>query len=323
MEIIKLEDTSLYLSSISEALYDEWDIAETYDTSDYVYVSFEDDGTTGRTPHEVYISLSDANVGNYPPDDPGNWSLIGATNRWKMFDGYVNTQSEDTEDIVVHLDSSVTNYVGLFLLNAKSVTFSLYKGQPYIDEDGEVMLDSSGNIIGDFALMKNEIIDLDDSPIYDYYDYFFAEMSYREDAHWSYPYYTNSMLIIEIETYESSVKCGMIALGNAHTVGVTKSEVTVSTNDYSKKDTDDLGRTYLSQGYYSKNNDVDFWIDANKIDMVRRLLERLRGTPVIVNANNPVTDYESLIIYGFLGPFSIIVPGDDVAKCSLEVKGLT
>lgn len=151
MEIIELGDPSVFLSSISEELYDEWDVADTYNTDDYVYVSFEDDGTTERTPHETYISLSDANVGNYPPDDPVNWSLVGATNRWKMFDGYVNTQSEDTEDIVVHLDSSGTNYVGLFLMNAKSVTLSFYKGQPYIDEDGEVMLDDLGNIMGEIG----------------------------------------------------------------------------------------------------------------------------------------------------------------------------
>jgi len=84
----------------------EWEVSTIPDTNTFTLVSAPD--TSGfaaydagtdpgtfakcRTPHEIYKSLADTNAGNYPPDNAAKWSLIGATNRWKMFDGFVNTQ---------------------------------------------------------------------------------------------------------------------------------------------------------------------------------------------------------------------------------------
>ena len=309
MDLIKLIDIDLDSSTVSESAHSEYDPTHTYTAADIaantVYVSYEDEDpyeVTDRTPHEIYKSLADANLDNYPPDNPAKWSLIGATNRWRMFDSFVNTQTEDTTTIVVEIDASKTNSIGLFRLIGKTVTFTS-------TVDG--------------TIKKTEIIDLDDSPVYDYYGYFFADFSYKSDIFWVYPYYySDAVLKIEIEPYQSETKCGMCALGKSVILGKTQWNPHIGINDYSKKTTDDLGRTYLNQGNFAKRIDIDIWIENAEVDMVRRLLAGVRGLPILINANGSETNYESLISYCFWETFEIIIPGPIRSKCTAEFQGL-
>ena len=128
MRIAKLKsiaDNALLESSTAPvSSLDEYASGTTYAADDQVKVSYESDGTTPRFPVEEYTSLADSNADNYPPDDPTKWLLNGASNRWAMFDEFVNTLSEDTDSIEVEVDSSKTNMIGLFRLQAKTVTLT-------------------------------------------------------------------------------------------------------------------------------------------------------------------------------------------------------
>jgi hypothetical protein len=302
MEIIKLKTGfDLLESSVSESLYDEYDDEATYSTDDLVYVSYESDGTTERTPHEIYQSLADANTGNYPPTSAAKWGYIGTTNQWAMFDDYVNTQTEDSTDITVKIDSSQTNRVGLFNLYAQHVTLTLYV---------------------DGVVKKTETLDLDDSPVFDYWGYFFGDFSYKADVAWEYPYYGESELEITIDTYGGASKCGICAIGKSYQIGISRFGSSLDIRDYSKKSTDEWGNTYLAQGNWTKRNEIQLWVYNSELDHIYRLLASLCGTPVIVDANNETT-YESLLVYGFLErPGEIIISGPTVSKCSIEVIGL-
>ena len=418
MKIVKLIDIDLLESSVAASSYSEYDATHTYATDDNVKVSFESDGTTPRTPIEEYVSLADSNLDNYPPDSATKWSLLGASNRWKMFDGYVNTQTSDNQSIIVEIDSSNTNKVGLFDLQGTDVTLSQIvntelftdgdcssdsftkgtgwshdAGNEEYDCDGTQTADSklyqdvsttetkkyivkftvknysAGNIapmvggtvgtnvsangayaeiitagsaaedgvvadadfigsVDDLSIMRisnDETIeiDLDESFTTDYWYYFFADFTYKEDLSWEYSFYSNSKLRIEITTQGGYAKCGMCALGRMVTLGPTSNvEPRIGIEDYSRKDTDSLGRTYLSQGSYKKKNEFDFWIDNVDVDLVRRALADVRGTPIISDANNDETDYGSLVIYGFVKNFDIVIPGSKLSKCSIEIEGL-
>lgn len=258
------------------------------------------------TVHEIYKSLADANEDNYPPSYPAQWALMGATNRWKMFDSFTNTQTEDSGAIIIEVDSCGADCIGLFRLEGTKVTLTLS------------LLDSSS-----YSVKKTAIIGLDDSPIDDYWEYFFADFRYNKTLFWTFPvYYSNAILRIEITPHINSAKCGMCKLGKSITLGKTHYTPHISMDDYSKKATDDLGRTYLSQGNYARINEFDIWLENTDIDMVRRIFEDVRGIPIMTNANGSNTDYESLIIYGYYNNFDIIIPGPRRSKCSLEIRGL-
>jgi len=418
MRLARLSDISLIYSSVAGSTYAEWSSSTTYATGDTVKVTLASDGVTERTPHEEYESLADSNTGNYPPDNPDKWQLLGATNRWKMFDDYVNTQTEDTTDIVVEIDSSNTNIVGLFNLQGETVrltnivntelftdgdmssdSFTKGTGWTYDSTDEEYDCDgsqtedsqlyqdisvtedskyiikftvknySSGSIrpvvggaegtavsadgsyteiitagastvcglmadsdfvgsVDDLSLMRvsndeTTEIQLDESYTPDYWYYFFADFTYREDLVWSYSLYHNAKLRIEISPQSGEAKCGMVAIGKAVELGSTMYDISTGIIDYSQKSTDSLGRTYLAQGNYAKRVSLTGWLRNENLDIVMQALADVRGTPIIFDANNDDCDYQALIVYGFIKDFEIIIPGPNVSKLEITVEGLT
>jgi hypothetical protein len=425
MQIAKLRNIAdnalLESSTIPESTLSEYSSSTTYALDDQVKVSFESDGTTPRYPVEEYTSLVASNVGNYPPDNPTKWQLDGASNRWKMFDGYVGTYSEAIEEIEVEIDSSRQNMVGLFGLQAKEVTFAQIVNTEFMtdydcssdsftketgwaydlantqyDCDGTQTASSklyqtitlkteihyqvqfvvsnylAGNIAGyvggtagtdvaangtytqiiapgstdsyagviadaDFVgsidsisvkkVPNTEIVNLEyyDSTIPSgWYYYFFYELSYLADIIWNFLDYSDSTLRVTITWKPSEyAKCGMLAIGQRQEIGKTQYEPTLGILDYSKKETNEFGYTYLKQGNFKKRAEVEAWLYNTQIDAVRRYLQSIRGIPIIVDANNEdQSNYESLVIYGFYRDFNIIIPGPSVSKINIEFEGL-
>jgi len=423
-KLVSIDANRFISSTIPASSESEYNSSTSYSTGAIVKVSYESDGSTPRCPIILYESLADSNVGKYPPNYPTQWQEKGATNRWAMFDSYVNTQSEATEEIEVEIDSSSQNIVGLFQLQAKQVTltqivnvelltdgdctsdsFTAETGWSYDSVNDQYDCDgtqtentklyqsvsikdtlyyqvkftvsnySAGGIAGyvggntgtfvsengeytqivfpgnakeagiiadvDFVgsidavsvkkISKTETVNLE---YYDitvrtgWYYYFFYEMSYLEDIVWSFPDYNNSILRVKI-TWKpgESAKCGMLTIGQHNDMGKTlcEPEPVVGIIDYSKKETDDLGRTYLKQGHYRKRAEVSAWFYNEQVDAIHRLLQKTRGTPILIDANNEgaeSTNYSSLLIYGFYRDFNIIIPGPKVSKLNIEFEGL-
>jgi hypothetical protein len=115
----------------------------------------------------------------------------------------------------------------------------------------------------------------------------------------------------------------MLAIGQRQEIGKTQYEPTLGILDYSKKETNEFGYTYLKQGNFKKRAEVEAWLYNTQIDAVRRYLQSIRGIPIIVDANNEdQSNYESLVIYGFYRDFNIIIPGPSVSKINIEFEGL-
>lgn len=302
MNITKLTDISLTSSTVTASLLSEYSSATTYSLDQEVKVSYESDETTPKTPVVEYISLDNSNLDNYPPDNPDKWQELGASNKWKMFDGYTNSQTEDTTSITIVLDSSSTDSIGLFNLDATEVTFTLTH---------------------DSVTKKTETISLLSYLGNGWWDYFFSDAETKPDIVWSYPKYSSSSLSVTITTYTgSTVKCGLVVYGNTTNIGETQYSPTMGIKDYSIKTVDSLGRYYLSQGNYAKKNDISVWIDNNEINGVFKILSDVRGTPVIFNGNQHETDFNGLLVYGFLAEFLITISGPNISRYTLTIEGL-
>ena len=309
MRLVKLKDIELLYSNVSEDLYSEWDSSSTYNTGDRVYVTKESDGTTERTPHEIYESLADNNTGNYPPDHPDKWGLISATNRWKMFDQYVNTQTENDTTIEVVVKFPLCDTFALFNVDAIEVDWYLYKDD-YTNPDN---------------LVTSGTIDLTES-VPNWYEYFYSEIEYKNDVYVNgIPIYGTGQLKVVLKKSSGIVKCGMLCIGRERFLGLTQFDVSVSILDYSRKEVDDYGNIYLKQGRYAKKVECDFWLDTGQIDYVRRALADVRAMPAVYNINNVNLQdniFTSLIVYGFYKNFDIIISGTKYSKCTLEIEGI-
>ena len=176
--------------------------------------------------------------------------------------------------------------------------------------------------VPDYETINLEYYDTDVSS--GWYYYFFYEIDYQEDTVWTFTDYSTTKLRVYIEWKTGEpAKCGMFAIGNQYTTGMTQYEPTLGIIDYSKKETDSAGRTYLKQGNFAKRADLEAWIYNDNLDAIRRIFQGVRGLPIIVDANNyNKSDYSSLLIYGFYRSFDITIPGPTISKLNLELEGL-
>ncbi|MEA1973609.1 MAG: hypothetical protein U9N34_10035, partial [Candidatus Cloacimonadota bacterium] len=61
-------------------------------------------------------------TGDFPPDDNGtNWIKVSASNRWKMFDKYINSQTVNSEKISVKLKANKCDSFAFFLTEATNI----------------------------------------------------------------------------------------------------------------------------------------------------------------------------------------------------------
>lgn len=302
MNITKLIETSLTSSTVTASSLPEYDSGTLFHLDYEVKVSYESDGTTPLRIVSEYKSLDNSNVGKYPPDNPDKWRDLGASNKYRMFDDYTNTQTENTTSITVVLDSSNTSTIGLFNIEGTNITFTLTH---------------------DSVVKKTETISLINYLGIGWWGYFTQDSVSKPDVLWTYPKYTSSSLEITIETYTGeTVKCGLVAYGNSLEVGETQYSSTMGIRDYSIKTVDTLGRYYLQQGNYAKKNDLSVWVDNSQINSVFSALSSIRGTPAIFSANQYGTDFYGMLIYGFLSEFLITVEGTYTSRYTLEVEGL-
>lgn len=302
MRLIELQEIVLHDSDVPEEGYEEWSSSASYNTGAQVLVSLDADGLGERTPHKVYQSLADDNSGLYPPDNPGAWQDLGATNRWAMFDQFATTQTVQSGQISVRIGCGGCDVLGLFRVDAVNVSLTVYDG-------GE-------------AVFSQEIDLAEMDIVSSWYDYFFSPYSYREDLLVALPLFDGAEVEVVFNNPDGQAACGLLAVGKGYYLGETQFEPKVGLLDYSKIQTDKFGRTYLSQGAFAKSVELDVEIANASLDKVRRKLTAVRGQAVIWDANNDGCGYESLIVYGFFRQFELTIPGCQTSICTLDIEGL-
>ena len=306
MKMIVLQsNASMVSSNATGSANTEYANGTTYAAGAKVKVSFESNGTTPRFPVVDYESLDAGNVGHYPPDNPTYWSDLGADNKSRMFDGYLNTQTVHTSALEVEVSANGANHVGLFGLYGTKVTLSL---------------------VHDSVVKKTETFDLRSTiPASGWYNWLYASYEYPiYQILWEFPQYAaNSVLEITITTRSGQAMCGHVAIGRQRYLGVSQYDATIGIDDYSIKGTDSLGRTYLAQGAYAKRANVKFWLTNTDLDAIQSALASIRGSSAIFDCNNgQAAPYQALIICGYYSAFDIAIPGFLRSLCNIEIKGL-
>lgn len=307
MDIIVPRDFTLDSSNVSESLHSEWDSGTTYASGDRVYVTLESDGTTERTPHEIYESSVDSNSGNYPPDSPSEWTLVGATNRWAMFDQFVTSQTTNTNTIEVKLTASKIDQIALLNMEGEEVQI--------------VAKDGSGTVISDETISLR----LDESTSWS--EYFFGDFERRKDLVRDIAgLFLNSTIEVTITAATGvAAKCGFLILGRRVFLGMTQWGVDAGIEDFSRKETNSFGETTITKRAFAKTIDADLFVETSpngrEFDRVQRILAERRSTPVVWNFNND-TDRQALIVYGFYRDFGLVAEFATVTQCSLEIEGL-
>jgi hypothetical protein len=297
MKLIRPEtvtDSIFQSSDVPEADYSAWLVGTTYADGDRVIV------TTGV--HKIYESQQAGNVGNDPTTDNGTWWLeVSSTNRWKLFNGIVQEQTEQAGGMEYVLQSpNVVNSLALINVDCAEVTVTMDDAT-----EGEVYNQT-------FSLIS-------DSGIQDWYAYFF-EPIVRDDrlAILDLPPYANADITVTF-TDTGTAKCGALIIGQFADLGFSQHGASLSIIDYSVKTTDAEGRITVTEGAYANKMEVDVVLDTSAYGVVRKTLTDLRTTPCAWIAED---ENRNSIIYGYYREFDIILMNPTTSRCSLEIEGL-
>jgi len=106
IEPITVTDANLTSSTIAEDDYPAWDGVTTYAIGDRRIYG-----------HVIYEALT-SNTNKQPDQNPLDWLNVGATNRWRMFDAKVGTQSTATTSMTVVVTPGSANAVALVNVDA-------------------------------------------------------------------------------------------------------------------------------------------------------------------------------------------------------------
>lgn len=288
-------DTTLTSSNVAEADYPAWNAGTAYNVGDFVI------RTTGV--HKVFRRIVAGTTATPPENDTTNWQEYSATNRWKMFDYIVGSQTTNANSIVVTVTpGAVTNAIALLNVSAKTVRVK--------------MTDPTDGVVYDQTISM-----LDNSLVTDWWHYFFEPIVQRQDVVFlDLPSYSTAAIEITIANAGQTVGCGVCVLGLSQTVGITTQGASIGIKDYSRKETDAFGNYIIVPRAFSKRANFNVKVDRQAIDGVQRTLAALRTTPAVYVGSG---EFESTIIYGYYRDFDVIMSSFPVADCNIEIEGLT
>lgn len=301
MKIIRpivLDSAHLVSSNVAESDWPVWNIAEVCALGDTrMYIS--------GNAHWIVESLQNANSGHTPTGLTTDlyWLKTGNTNRWKMYDQAVNSQTSNLNsiDTVVIADGRADSVV-LLNINAASVQVTMADAI-----DGMVYNQS-------YSLVS-------DSGINDWYAYFFEPIVRLQDFSLTdMPPYANAQIEVVLTDAGNTALCGACIIGLSKELGATQYGMSLGIDDYSVKEQDAFGNYSILERPFRRTSDMSLWVENSFIDQLHIMLSALRATPTVYIGSDL---YKSSIVYGFYKNFSTSIQYVDNSICTLTLEGLT
>ena len=301
MKIIRpltITDSVLSSSNVTDPDKTAWASGTTYAVNDYCSV-------TSTNSHLVYQSLQSANTNHAPgATSPDTWwILVGATNRWKAFDGSVTSQTSRADSIQYTFATTGRNdAIALCNISAGSVTVTM------TDVTDGVVFNKTYSLISTAGIL-------------DFYSYCFEPIKRQSDFYVDgMPPYGGATISVTLTDTGSTTLCGACVVGQSLDFGGTQFGMSLGIQDYSIKQKDAFGNYTILQRAFNKRAVMSVIVDVGDVDLLEATLAQYRATPIVYIGGDA---YTSSIIYGYYKDFSVAVNEPTVSICSIEIEGLT
>lgn len=286
--------TPMLVSSVAES-EPVWSSATTYAQNAIVR------GNTAATAHNLYVSLQASNT-NKPLTDTAWWLPAGATNRWRMFDEVVGSQTVDADRITVVL-TSTKRITALAFFNMDAAEMRVTQTDPV---DG-VVYDKTISLIS-----TNGINNL--------WQWLFADIERaRQKLLTDLPPYAGAQITITLSNPGNSVKCGALVVGRSREYGTSLAGLRIGSQDYSRKDRDAFGNAIIVKRPFSRRNNVDVLVENDLVDGLVELLDDYRATPIVFIGSDT---FGSTMIYGFYKTYEVVLSYPTHSLLSIETESL-
>ena len=297
---------TLVSTSVAATSLMEWNVATAYSVGNQVFY----DPTDALVFYE-FEALT-AHTGKTPAiGGTTDWLDLGPANNRAMFDSRTGTLTTDTEEIDVTVaPGAFFDHIALVRLEGcLSAQVTVYRGA---GPTYEAFYDETFDITEDAASWT---------------DYFFTDDSAIRTAITVTPqiFYADAKVrVLLTGATGSTVGLGLLLIGRGRDLGETIESPSLGIEDYSTKETDTFGNTYLLEREYADRASVQLILPPGQVDAVRRVLAGYRATPALYDFNNTDADvrWDSLIIFGFYEDFDVTLTYPGKSFCSLTVQSL-
>lgn len=263
--------------------------------------------------HKKYRALIEIESGDLtvPSSDPLKWQDIGATNRWAMFDaGRSNTTiGEPGEPIIVRISPGKrVDSLALVGLAASRVIIRVF-------QDGDLEYERE--------------INLTRRTVMNWFDYFFNDFTYQEDAIFSnLPMYANAEIEVEVSYGDIAPEVKALVVCRSVDLGATIIDPTLTGTNYSRivrdQEFGNVGRVVERRFVPTTRQKVLINQSANA-DLIRQTLIDIRSTPALFSAMDDNTDnpwFSSFLIYGLLKDWSLTASGKCHGSLTIDLEEL-
>jgi len=238
----------------------------------------------------------------YKPDEtPLKWEDLGYINKYKLLDDSLSSITEFSGDMEMSFLVGKVDKIYMFNLYASEVTVTVTD----VDTD---------------TLVSTETVSTYSKDGGSWFNYFFNDFVYTTKGSGDIPIGYNTRVDILIKGIGGVSKLGLVAIGKSELIGGTLYGAGVGIIDFSEKQVNSEGETYLKQGNFKETNNLTVDVLAGSTDRVINLLTRYRSTPVIFEGTD---EYKSTIMFGIYNKFSTLLSTPTYSKLSIDVESLT
>lgn len=289
MKIINPNSFILVDSTVPDTTYAQWDINTSYAAGAYVSLSSN---------HGEYQALT-SNVGKTPQLNPTDWKFLGTTNRWKMFDQFLNTQTSKESEFTTTVSSYDAKVIFLGNITADTVQIQI-----------------KDNALG--SIIEDKTFSLINEPT-DWLMYFYNDVTYvKRNIIYERTTLNRDVSIIITAKSSTVARVGIFIVGSIYSIGTTQWNFKLSSLDYSTVATDTAsGATYLQKGNYAKLLDGQLFIKTIGSDAVYSVLVSAQGTPVVFYDQPEIT-----LLYGFIKTFDMTIVSPIETRVDIKLQGL-
>lgn len=256
------------------------------------------------TTHRVYESLVAGNI-NRDPTLISNrigatpyWLNVSATNRWKMFDDQVASQTSIASPLTVVLQPGAINAIGALGLDADAIAVTV-KDAP----GGSVIYSYSGSLEG--------------SAPQDYYEYFFSAFAPLTDfVLRGIDAYVQMEVTVTLTKVSGNVLCGMLQVGDLVPLGMTQYGAKAKPKTYSYIKVNDYGENTIIRRKKAKDLTATAWLKLSEANIVLDTLGAMLDVPCLVICSDSA-EYSGLRSFGLV---SGEISYDHLKDCQLSIS---
>jgi len=276
-------------------VYPVWNSGHNYDIGDIVSVIAS---------HKLYQSLVHPNNNN-AVTDTASWELLGATNRWRMFDYTRNNQTEKPGSITVVVAPGV---------RCDSFAVTGLGGSSYSLTVTSVL--GGGTIYSETGTLNTRTTTR-------WYEYFFGPFAQKESlAVFDIPPYTDSIFTFTVTAAAGSAYCGALVLGRSVYIGATQYNAVSDTLNFSTVDRNADGNAVLTQRRNIPTTTQTIWAEKSAVNKIRAVRDELNATPAFWYgiADDDDGYFEALAVLGVYKEFVINVALPEKAVVNIKVE---